>query len=306
MARPPRLVEALGLLAVVVPWGLNYLFVRAALVFAAPLWLAAFRSLLGWGTVAAVRVAFHRPGRLTGPGQRDASLLGLLTTTVFFGLWFTAAQSVAPGVASVLVYTFPLWVTLLAGPLLGDRVPRITGVGVAIGFAGVILVAEPWRAGSGGLPLGAVAELLVGALAWAAGTVLAARRFSPADLEAATEYQLLGGGAALALVALLAEPAGPVVASPALFVDLIWLGPIGTALAYSVWYVLLGRFPAPELSSYLFLVPVVALGASALALSERLDAVQLSGVVAVLACVYTVSRSRRGTATEPDVVPRPA
>jgi len=79
--------------------------------------------------------------------------------------------------------------------------------------------------------------------------------------------------------------------TPSLTVAVLWMGVYGTAFAYAVWFFLLGKVPAPTLSAYAFLVPIVALGASAVFLGERLDAEQAIGVVLVLLSIYGISRA---------------
>ena len=103
-----------GYLLIVVFWGFNYLFVNLGLEFASPLWLAALRAGVGALSTLAIVSGFGGWGTLDRAGKRDALLLGIPNTALFFGLWFWAARSVLPGIAAVVVYTFPLWVALLS------------------------------------------------------------------------------------------------------------------------------------------------------------------------------------------------
>ncbi|MGC2288538.1 MAG: EamA family transporter, partial [Thermoplasmata archaeon] len=75
------------------------------------------------------------------------------------------------------------------------------------------------------------------------------------------------------------------------FLSLLWLGLVGTALAYAIWFLLLERFPAPTVSTWAFLTPVVALAASVVIFGESLDFFQIIGVVAVLAGALVVART---------------
>ena len=280
-------------LALVSAWGLNYLFVRAGLAYSPALWLAAGRSTIGMLAVGVILLALpQRARRLDSRGRRDALLLGLPNTAFFFGLWFVAAGSVLPGEAAVVVYTFPLWVAILSSPVLGYRLGAVQIAAVLTGFSGIVLVAEPWN-GAGSLPpLTAVAELLGGAVSWALGTVYFQRRFRAEEMQEANFYQLLGGSVVLLAAGFVAAPHPPGISAPLAGI-LLWLGAVGTAGAYSIWFSLLARTPAARLSSYVFLVPVVALGASVVAIGERLDAVQLLGVIAVLVSIYAAGRRAR-------------
>src|SRR5690349_11213576 len=94
---------AFGFLVVV--WGLNYLVVRWALADSPPLWLAFLRCASGAVPLVAFVYLRPRTTALSWKDRRDAAILGLPTTAIFFGLWFSAGGSVLPGLASVLVYT---------------------------------------------------------------------------------------------------------------------------------------------------------------------------------------------------------
>lgn len=272
-------------------WGLNYPFVVLALHSAAPLWLAFLRAAAGLIASLVIVSILGEWGRIDRAGRRDAALLGLLNTTAFFGLWFEAARFVSPGVAAILIYTFPLWVAILSIPVLGSRLGILRWVAVAVGFGGVVLVSGVAMGGSASIPLAAGVALGLAAISWAAGTVLMRRRFDRWQMLEANVYQLVGGTLGLLLAVALLQPLPLPQASPDLIVSVVWLGVMGTAVAYSIWYSLLGRTAAAPLSAYLFLVPVVALAASVAYFGERLTFVQIGGVALVLLSIYGVSRA---------------
>lgn len=286
--------------AVAVVWGFNYLFVKVGLAFASPLWLAALRAALGAIVAFAIVRLRGTSGRLNGRGRRDALLLGVPNTALFFGLWFVAAESVPPGLAAVLVYTYPVWVAVLSLPVLGHRLRGRDWFAVGAGFVGVALVSGFVPGSSAGVPPSAVVELLAGAISWAVGTVLVQRRFAPVEMAEANAFQVLGGAVALLAVTAVAAPLPLPSFTLELGAAVLWLGVLGTGVAYALWFSLLGTTRAARLSAFVFLVPVVALAASAALLGERLTTVQLAGVGVVLLAVYaTGSRSREGSPGAP-------
>jgi drug/metabolite transporter (DMT)-like permease len=210
---------------------------------------------------------------------------------MFFGLWFWAAGSVAPGETAVLVYTFPLWVTLLSGPVLRASPGRFQLPAVLLGLVGVILVSRPWDGGLFALAPVSVAAILLAAVAWAFGTVLFKRRFTGTQVAPANAVQLVGGAGALALASLILE--GTAIPTPSLPVlaTVLWLGLVGTSLAYAIWFYLLDGTAASTLSAYTFLVPLVALVASALLLGEPVVPVEGAGVAIVVAALLLNGRA---------------
>jgi probable blue pigment (indigoidine) exporter len=280
---------------VVLVWGLNYLFVNTGLQFTGPLWLATLRAAFGVLASAALLAFLGGGRRLDRRSRRDAFLLGIPNITAFFGLWFVAARSVLPGVAAVVIYTFPLWVALLSAPVLSHRLTFRHWVSVVVGFAGVALISQIGTLTGSHIALPAILELVVAALAWALATVVIQRRFRREEMLEANLFQLLGGFVGLLAVTLLLTPVPLPPMVPELWATVVWLGVLGTAVAYSVWFDLLGRTRAATLSAYLFLVPVVALTASAVVFHERLSYLQLVGVVLVLASIYGIGRAPGGS-----------
>ncbi len=282
-------------LVVVGVWGLNYLFVNVGLQDASPLWLATLRAAVGAIAVLAIVTPMRAWGVLDVQGRRDAFLLGLPNTALFFGLWFVAAQRVPPGIAATVIYTFPLWVALLSAPVLGHRLGSRHWLSVGIGFVGIALISQVWALVGGGLSWVPLVELVIAAIAWGLGTVLFQRRFKREELPAANAYQLIGGTLGLLAATLLLAPTPLPTFTLTLWATLLWLGVLGTSVAYAIWYMLLGRTRAATLSAYVFLVPVVALAASAAFFGERLSAFQILGVALVLVSIYGIGRAPGAT-----------
>jgi O-acetylserine/cysteine efflux transporter len=278
-------------LVVAAVWGLNYVFVNLGLEFSSPLWLATLRAAVGALASAAILAAFGGGRKLDRRGRRDALLLGIPSITVFFALWFVAADSVLPGFASMVINTLPLWIALLSAPILSHRLTARHWVSVAVGFAGVVLISQIGTLAGSAVPLAAVLELLFAAVSWALATVLFQRRFRREEMLEANVFQLTGGTAGLAVLTLVLAPTPLPTLGPGLFVTVAYLGILGTAVGYSIWLDLLGRTRAATLGAYLFVVPVVALAASALIFHERLSYTQLVGVVLVLASIYGIGRA---------------
>ena len=278
-------------LVLITAWGFNFLFVRVGLTDASPLWLAFLRAAIGTATAAVLLSGLGGWGRLDACGRRDALVLGLPNTTAFYGLVFVSIQAILPGISAVLVYTFPLWVALLSPALLGHRMGQRHWGFVGAGFLGIALISLIGSTATLGVSLVPMAESLAAAVAWGVGTVLFQRRFSRAEMLEANVYQLIGGTAGLAVLTLLWVPVPLPTFTPALDVSLIWLGVLGTALAYSIWFDLLGRTRAATLSAYAFLVPVVAMIGSAIFFRETLAPLQLVGVALVLVSIYGIGRA---------------
>ena len=94
--------------------------------------------------------------------------IGLLQTHAVQRLATLALSVGGAGKVSVLVYTMPFWLLLLAWLFLGERLRGLQWPAVALAFAGLVLVVRPWDIG------GALSGVLACAagLAWAGSALL--------------------------------------------------------------------------------------------------------------------------------------
>lgn len=101
-----------------------------------------FRSLIGICLVLVIAGAFGRLGEVT---TRSLGLHGIRNLCHFTGqnLWFFALPLIPLAQLFALEFTTPLWVTLLAPLILGERLTRSRMLAAAIGFSGVLIVAQP-------------------------------------------------------------------------------------------------------------------------------------------------------------------
>ena len=208
-AQPPATVRGapiwLGMLVLYFVWGSTYLGIAIAVdsippfLMAAVRFLAAGLVLLVW-SIAREGRAFVVPTRRE---WRDSAIVGALLLGGGMGLVAFGEQTVPSGIAALLIAMMPVWVAILGGIFLGERLPRLAVVGIAVGFAGIAILVGPSALGGVGAlePLGLVACLL-SPIAWAIGSLFASHRASlPRRPLVATGLQMVLGGVVLAAAA---------------------------------------------------------------------------------------------------------
>ncbi len=218
-------------------------------------------------------------------------LLGALNFSFFWWMLFIAAYRLPGGVAATVAALQPLIVIVMARLLLGVRIRTTAVVAAVAGLTGVaLLILTPTEALD---PVG-IAAALAGALSMAAGTVLTRRWQPPVSLLTFTAWQLTAGGTLLLPVAFLLEPALPPLTA-ANISGLIYLGLIGAALTYLLWFRGIARLDPTYVSPLALLSPVVAVLLGWILLSQSLSVWQSIGILVVFASVW-LSQRRPGVA----------
>ncbi|WP_431681534.1 EamA family transporter [Kitasatospora sp. KL5] len=284
---------ALGIVYVV--WGSTYLAIRVV-VETMPPFLSGSMRFVAAGLVLAALIAVRQgpAALLVRPRElASAAVVGVLLLVGGNGLVVLAEQSVPSGLTALMVASVPLWVVVLRR-LTGHRTPLSTLGGVLVGLLGLVVLSAPGLTGEVRL-LGLVA-VLVAALLWACGSVLAGLLPMPANPLTASVYEMLAGGAgALALAFVRHEPQEfhPASVSTASWAGLAYLVVFGSLVAFSAYAWLLQRAPLPLVATYAYVNPVVAVLLGWLVLSEALTWPIVLGGAVVVAGVCLVVRTER-------------
>ncbi|CAB3812976.1 MULTISPECIES: EamA family transporter [Achromobacter] len=275
-------------------WGSTYVVTTLMLPQDYPLTVAMLRALpAGFLLLLIVRQLPQ------GIWWLRAFILGALNFSVFWALLFVAAYRLPGGVAATLGAVQPLVVILLARSLLGTPVRGLSVLAALGGLGGVALLVLTPKAALD--PVG-IAAGLISAASMALGTVLSRRWQPPVSALTFTSWQLTAGGILLAPLAFAAEPALPPLTALNV-AGIAYLGLIGAALTYVLWFRGVARLEPAVVSSLGFLSPITAVLLGWGMLGQQLSAAQIAGMVIVVASVWLSQRAQRPAAITP--APRP-
>jgi drug/metabolite transporter (DMT)-like permease len=279
-------------------WGSSYLFIKIGVNSGLePSTLITLR--LFFGVLLIGGVVFWTRERL----PRGIGAYLRLTILAFFGIalpftlitWAENLPEIDSALAAVLTGPTPVFVVPFAALMLVDeRISLNKVIGVLVGLAGVAVVVgfDPAQIGRGELT-GEIA--LIGACASYAFAGVYARRF-------VTGYRpiipaLFEVGLALMMISILAvvfeNPFAQIstISIEALF-SVLWLGIMGSGLAFIIFFRLLTNWGPTRTSLVAYVMPIWGVALGAVVLSEAIDLGRLSGTALVIAGIALVNLNR--------------
>ena len=284
------------LLACCLFWGFQQVLIKATLselppVFQAALRFAGATVLLALWCRWRGLVLFARDGSL-GAGLLAGALFAGEFAGIYIGLQYTSASRL-----TVFLYTSPFWVALLL-PLWvpSEKLRRVQWVGLACAFAAVAFaLGEGFIHGGNTHEQQWVGDLLALAagMLWGLTTVtIRASCLTRATPEQLLFYQVAFSTLALPLLSLALGERWTVNISGFGAVSLLVQTVVGAFASYLTWMWMLGRYPATQISVFVFLTPLFALLFGTLWLGEHVTPSLLAAMGLVAGGIVLVNRGK--------------
>ncbi len=285
-------------IALALIWGTSFLFIKIALRTLQPITLVSFRLLFGWLGLLVIlrlqRIPLPRDRAL----WRHLLVMSLINVAIPFNLitWAESGQNgIDSGVASVLNSMVPLFSVIISGFILrAETVTVATIGGLLIGFGGVVILVGPTLGAGSGSPAPYIAMILA-TLCYAisaAYTWRYLRGYAPVPVSFG---QILLANIIVVAFALLLEDVSGQSMTWATLGALLWLGLLGSCVAYVFYFFIVKNWGATRTSLFTYLLPIVGVTAGVLVLGESLDWRLLVGGLLILAGVGVVNRWRSGS-----------
>lgn len=215
-----------------------------------------------------------------------------------------AERRIDAGTAALVVQLGPILVGLLAATFLGERLTRWLLVGMAVGFAGVVVIARSSSGGSNGDVVGVLLAVLAAAT-FAVG-VLTQKRLLPTirPLELTFWYAVVGVAVCLPWSGEAVRVLGSASADTWLWI--VYLGVFPSAIAFTTWAYALSHSDAGTFAQSTFLVPFITVLMAWLLLDEVPPALAFLGGAMCVAGLLLSRRTPRAAVPVPVTEPRPA
>lgn len=260
-------------------WGLSFMvLVRVVPAFG---WAGtvSLRALVAGGTLWLVAKLMRRKLDFSC-GWAPLALSGFLTVVMQLAGIAFAAPIIGTAMTAIIVSAIPLF-SMVVGRIAGiERLTERSMVGLALGFAGIVLLVGFPAAPMTPLFLLGCGVSIVGSLGAACGSLFVSTRLRRVDPWVVTIGSFLAGGVITLPLLLVA----PIPAMPGVS-DVFWLlvlGLVTSALMYVLFFGLLAAIGPTRAISVEFAVTVVAVTAGTTILGERLSLVQMAGAAVII------------------------
>jgi drug/metabolite transporter (DMT)-like permease len=272
-------------------WGFNWPVTKFLIGELPPLTLRGGSGVIGALLLAGMALLWRQSlvvPRAIWPRLLVASVLNVTGWMVLMGLallWLPASE------AALIAYTMPVWASLLAWPILGERPTLLRTLALLMAFAGLASIMGGNGISGSEAKLPGILMALVGSIGFAVGTVLSKRwpiRLPPIPGAA---WQVGIGCLPVTIVGLFIETAHWDRVTPLGWWLLVYSVVGQFCIAYACWFAALARLPASVAAIGTMAVPVIGVVTSAIALHEPLGAGQIAALIFTLAGVGLATKS---------------
>lgn len=277
----------IALLILYVLWGSTYLGIKVALISFPPFLMGGIRFSLA-GVCMLVFLALRRAPMPTRRQWLHAAIFGFLLLVLGNGMVAFAEQYVSSSLTAAVLASSPIAFAIFSG-LFGKWPARIEWIGIAIGFAGVILLNVQGELR--GQPVGAIA-LMIGMLSWAFGSVLGRERLDLPGGAMTSATEMLMGGPMLLAAGLLRGEHMPQTIAPEAMAGFIFLF-FAAIIGFTAYNVVLRKLRPALASSYAYVNPVVALILGVVLLGETVTPLSLLAIGIICAGVAFITLAKR-------------
>jgi drug/metabolite transporter (DMT)-like permease len=274
-----------------VGWGFNWPANKYLLSELPPLTLRGGTGVVGAALLVLLAVLSRQSLRVPPDMWPRLVVAGFLNVTAWMVLMGLALVFLPAGETALIAYTMPVWASVLAWPVLGERPTPLRALALVLAFAGLfaIMGGNGFAANMEKLP--GIIMALVGSIGFAVGTVLAKRWPLKMQPISAAAWQIGIGCAPVALAGYLLETVHIEAVTPLGWAILAYSTVVQFCVAYVCWFAALRRLPASVAATGTMAVPVIGVVTSAFVLHEPLGLGQIAALLLTLVAVTLATRS---------------
>lgn len=284
---------------VYIVWGSTYFFIAKAIEHIPPFILGALRFITA-GLLLMLWCALRKEKLFNRAQIKHAAITGILLLFIGTGAVIWAEKTLPSSLVGVLIASEAIWLVLLdKANWKSNLTNRNTLIGLIIGFAGVVLLfsesAAKMVSQAGGMAaIAGFIVLIIGTISWAGGSIYSKKNsFGSSTVNSA--WQMLAAGVVFIPASIVnnewatfewqAVPAQS-------WLSALYLVVMGSLAGYSAYVWLLSVRPITQVSTHVYVNPVVAVLLGVLFAGEHMSWLQVIGLGIILASVLLINLSK--------------
>lgn len=267
-------------------WGGAYPTIRIGLDELPPVLFAAFRYDIG--ALAMLAYVVYQKDYWRPQTRGDWLTVGIgavFVIAIYNALLFIGETTVPSAIAGIIVATMPILTALFSRILLpGGRITLVDSSGIVLGFAGILLISRPDPSNLLTSDLLGQLLLLVAAASFAFGSVLTEKLTAEQPVETMETWSMLVGAILLhgTAMARSSTSLSTVEWTLSSVLAIGYLGVVASAVAYFIYFDLLDRLGAFEMSFITYVSAAFGAVFGWLLLNEQISFFTIGGYLAIV------------------------
>jgi drug/metabolite transporter (DMT)-like permease len=285
----------LAFASVYVLWGSTFVVIRYVAQILHPAFVSGLRYLIAGLISMTYLLLRRRPVRLSGAERWRVTLLGFIMFTINTTLVSYGGKILSAGLTALFVASIPLFIAVLEAVVPGETsMTKIGWLGTVTGFVGLAVLTSHGVRGQSLTSDSALASigLMVGAMAWAIGSVMARRMEIKVSPLASSSWQMLIAGSINLLIGVACGGLRSSHWTTGAWLAMLYLAIFGSLAGYTSYIFLLRNVRLSAAATYAYVNPIVAVLLGWVLLREKLYGTEWVGMGIVLVSVAVVIASR--------------
>lgn len=276
-----------------ISWGMSWISAKLLTGIAEPEVLVFWRFFITWVTYIPVMYIIREKFSISPKGLLTAALTALLMV-LYNEMFFTGLINGLAGAGGVMVTTLVPILTFTIGCIITLKRPSLKdSLGLLLGFSGACIIMQIWHLDTAQLFKSGNVYFLIAALTWATLTHLSTRARNYTSAYTFTFYLFLF---TTVFDYILVYSKGMTISIPVdsnFIINMGLLAVGATTFGTTIYFLATAKLGGQKASSFIFLVPLIALIFSFLILDEPITLNTIIGGLSAITAVYIINHRKR-------------
>lgn len=267
-------------------WGYAWVVMKQSLDYMGPFTFNAFRFGIG-ALTSLLFVWLLKVGLPPKKYWKHLAVIGILQISVVYLFIMLAIRFVDAGKSSVLLYSMPMWGSLLAAKFLGERLNISKTMGLGMGMIGLLTILgwDIWAGQSFEVIFGEML-IVIAAIIWAISNTYYRKFVSELPQVQVSAFQMSVGAIILILAAFMMESGNPIILNATSIYYILFSGVFASAVCFLIWFMIMSIVDMVTATISTLLVPIFGLFLSNLILGEQMTTSVVIGSLLIIVGIF--------------------